>query len=273
MHSNTERQITGNTRVIAIIADPIGHVRTPQAFNALMAQHAVDAVMVPFNVRPEHFPQFIAAAPLIQSLAGLVVTIPYKETILAHCTALTDAAQRMGAVNIVRFGDAQDGTRSVLGGNFDGAGFVGGLLAQGHAVQGKRVYLAGAGGAAKAIAHALAAEGIAALGIYNRSPERAEQLVRELRQYYPQLDAHLAGSAPVEYSLAINSTSLGLQAADPLPFAPDGLPPGAVVAEVVMKTDITPLLAKAAACGLAVHLGRHMLEVQIERMGQFLGLI
>jgi len=149
MHSSTERQITGNTRVVAIIADPIGHVRTPQAFNALMAQRAADAVMVPFNVKPEHFARFIAAAPLIHNLVGLVVTIPYKETILAHCTGLTDAAQRMGAVNIVRLGDGQDGARSLLGGNFDGAGFVGGLLAQGHAVQGRRVYLAGAGGAPK----------------------------------------------------------------------------------------------------------------------------
>jgi len=51
------------------------------------------------------------------------------------------------------------------------------------------------------------------------------------------------------------------------------LPPGAVVAEVIMKTEITPLLAKAGACGFAVHPGRHMMEVQIERMGQFLGLI
>jgi shikimate dehydrogenase len=273
MLSDTGRQITGNTRVVAIIADPIAHVRTPPAFNALMAQRDVDAVMVPFHVRPEHFTQFIMAAPLIQSLVGLVVTIPYKEIILEHCTTLTAAAQRMGAVNIVRFDDQSQGGRSLSGSNFDGVGFTGGLLAQGHVLKGRQVYLAGAGGAARAIVHALAAEGVAAIGIYNRSPARAEQLVRELCQCYPELDAHLADAAPQNYTLAINATSLGLQAADPLPFAPDGLPPGAVVAEVVMKTEITPLLAQAAACGFAVHFGRHMLEVQIERMGQFLGLI
>lgn len=273
MLSDTARQISGSTKVVAIIADPIGHVRTPPAFNGLMAQHGVDALMVPFHVHPQHFAQFITAAPLIQSLVGLVVTIPYKEVILPHCTALTESAQRMGAVNIVRFEPAPEGGRRLLGGNFDGIGFVGGLLAQGHALKGRRVYLAGAGGAAKAIVHALAEEGVAAIGIYNRSAARAEQLVHELRQYYPALDAHLADAVPKNYTLAINSTSLGLQASDPLPFAPDGLPPGAVVAEVVMKTEITPLLAQAAACGFAVHFGRHMLEVQIERMGQFLGLI
>ncbi|AKZ61935.1 shikimate dehydrogenase [Herbaspirillum hiltneri N3] len=273
MLSNTGRQITGSTKVVAILADPIGHVRTPPAFNALMAQHDVDAVMVPFNVRPDHFAQFIAAVPLIRSLAGLVVTIPYKEIILQHCTTLTESAQRMGAVNIVRFDDQPDGARSLIGSNFDGIGFVGGLLAQGHVLKGRRVYLAGAGGAAKAIVHALADEGVAAIGIYNRSAVRAEHLVRELRQRYPRLDAHLADARPQGYTLAINSTSLGLQESDPLPFTPDGLPPGAVVAEVIMKTEITPLLAKAGACGFAVHPGRHMMEVQIERMGQFLGLI
>jgi shikimate dehydrogenase len=273
MFNSTVRQITGSTRVVAIIADPIVHVRTPSAFNALMAQRDVDAVMVPFHVHPEHFVQFITTAPLIQSLVGLVVTIPYKEIILEHCTALSEPAQRMGAVNIVRFDDQPQGGRSLLGSNFDGLGFVGGLLAHGHVLKGRRVYLAGAGGAAKAIVHALAEEGVAAIGIYNRSRARAEQLVRELHQCYPGLDVHLADGAPQNYTLAINSTSLGLHASDPLPFAPDGLPPGAVVAEVVMKTEITPLLAQASACGFAVHLGRHMLEVQIEHMGQFLGLI
>ena len=258
---------------MAIVADPIGHVRTPQAFNALMAQRGIDAVMVPFHVQPQDFAAFIAAAPLIRSLAGLVVTIPFKETILSHCTELTDAARRIGAVNIVRFADAGNGARSVVGNNLDGAGFVGGLLAQGHQVAGRRVYLAGAGGAAKAIAHALADHDIVALGIYNRSAARAEQLAQELRSHYPQLQVHLTDTAPADYTLAINSTSLGLNEGDPLPFSPDRLPAGAVVAEAVMKTEITPLLARAGERGLSVHFGRYMMEVQIERMAQFLELI
>jgi shikimate dehydrogenase len=265
--------ITGKTRVVGIVADPIGHVRTPQAFNALMMQRGVDAVMVPFHVQPQDFATFMAAAPLIRSLAGMVVTIPYKETILSHCTELSDAARRIGAVNIVRFADGANSARSVVGNNLDGAGFVGGLLAKGHEVAGRRVYLAGAGGAGKAIAHALAEHGIASLGIHNRSAARAEQLAQELRKHFPQLDVHLADAAPADYTLAINSTSLGLGEGDPLPFSPERLPAGAVVAEAVMKTDVTPLLARAGERGLAVHFGRHMMEVQIERMAQFLDLI
>lgn len=266
--------INGKTRVVAIVANPIAHVRTPQAFNALMEARGADAVMVPFNVLPEQFAGFMAAAPSIQNLAGLVVTIPYKESIVAYCGSVSDAARRIGAVNIVRFGAADEhGVRATAGENFDGAGFVGGLLAQGHAVAGQRVYLAGAGGAAKAIAHALAEHGVAEIGIYNRSAGRAEQLARDLRQHHPQLTVRLADDRPAHYTLAINSTSLGLSEDDPLPFSLDRLERGAVVAEAVMKVDVTPLLAQAGQRGLAVHFGRHMMNVQLERMGQFLGLI
>jgi shikimate dehydrogenase len=266
--------INGTTRVVAIVADPIAHVRTPQAFNRLMQARGVDAVMVPFNVVPADFAAFMAAAPAIRSLAGLVVTIPYKETILAHCSVVSEAARQAGAVNIVRFGSPdQHGRRSVSGDNLDGAGFVGGLLAQGHAVAGQRVYLAGAGGAAKAIAHALAGHGVAEIGIYNRSAQRAEQLAQDLRQQHPALSVHAADARPAGYALAINATSLGLNEDDPLPFSLDALASDTVVAEVVMKVELTPLLSAAQQRGLAVHFGRHMLGVQLERMGQFLGLL
>nr|WP_255562964.1 hypothetical protein [Herbaspirillum sp. ASV7] len=137
---------------------------------------------------------------------------------------------------------------------------------------GRRVYLAGAGGAGKAIAHAMAAREVSAIGVYNRNTERAAQLVAELQRYYPRLNAHVASEQPSDYSIAINSTSLGLNEGDALPFPVDGLPAEALVAEAVMKVELTPLLAAARARGLRVHFGRYMMETQIERMVQFLGL-
>lgn len=263
--------IDGHTRVVGILADPIGHVRTPRAFNALMAAEAINAVLVPLHVGPEDFAAVVTALAKIHSMAGLIVTIPYKESMLALCDELTDAARQVGAVNILRFEAGSAGTRMV-GGNLDGAGFVDGLLAQGHAVRDRRAYLAGAGGAGKAIAHALAAHGVAAIGIHNRNAARGEQLVAELRRYYPQLDAHVAPAAPVNYDMAINSTSLGLDPRDVLPFSVAGLPSHALVAEAVMKVELTPLLAAAQAHGLQVHFGRHMMQAQIVGMKQFLGL-
>lgn len=272
--------INGHTRVIGILADPIGHVRTPQAFNALMASKAINAVVVPLQVAPDDLASVVAALARVRSMAGLIVTIPHKESILSLCHELTDAARQVGAVNIVRFDAAEAGQAEasgeagmrLVGSNLDGEGFVGGLLAQGHALVGRRVYLAGAGGAGKAIAHALAAHGAGAIGVYNRSVERAGHLVAELRRYYPQLDAHVATAHPAHYTLAINSTSLGLNPDDALPFAVEGLPTDALVAEAVMKVELTPLLAAAQRHGLALHFGRYMMQAQLESMKQFLGL-
>ncbi|MCY1366874.1 Shikimate dehydrogenase (NADP(+)) [compost metagenome] len=203
------------------------------------------------------------------NLAGLVVTIPYKEAVLPHCTELTDAARRIGAVNVLRL-DPRTG--ALLGSNLDGEGFARGLLAQGHAIRGQHVYLAGAGGAAKAIAHALASHGAASIGIYNRTESRAQQLVQELRAQHPSLLAEVAGPAPEHCTLAVNSTSLGLQPGDGLPFELDKLPIGTLVAEVVMNPDMTPLLLAAAERGHPIHLGRYMVDAQIEEMARFFGL-
>lgn len=266
--------INGQTRVVAIIADPIAHVRTPEAFNALMQHRGINAVLVPFHVNASHFDAFIKHVTTIQSLHGLIVTIPYKESVLAHCHQLSDAARRIGAANIIRFDrhPTEDGC-TLSAHNLDGEGFVTGLITQGHDIKGKRVYLAGAGGAGKAIAHALADHSVDAIGIYNRSPERAHQLISELNHYYPHIHIHLADDQPTDYDYAINSTSLGLSEGDAHPFAIDHLPIHATVAEVVMKTKVTPLLEKAQRRGLKVHYGHHMMDAQIMRMASFFGFI
>lgn len=261
--------INGKTRLVGIVADPIEHVRTPERFNAYMRQLDCNAVLVPFHVRPEEFADVIAGLPAIRNLAGLVVTIPYKESVLPLCTGLTEAARQVGAVNVLHI---DHDTGSLLGSNLDGEGFARGLLAQGHAIRDQHIYVAGAGGAAKAIAHALASHGAASIGIYNRTESRARQLVQELRAHYPQLVAEVAGAAPEHCTLAVNATSLGLKPGDGLPFELDRLPVGALVAEVVMNPDMTPLLLGAAERGYPVHLGRHMIDAQIEEMARFFGL-
>ena len=263
------RAISGRTRVVGIIADPIAQVRTPRVFNALMSQYGCDAVMVPLHVPPAALDTFMAGADAIRNLAGLVVTVPHKEAVLRFCDVLTPAAEWVRAVNVIRF-DPADGRH--IGTNTDGEGFMAGLQACGRSVDGKRAYIAGAGGAAKAVAAALLDHGATALGIHNRTAGRAVELVERLRSQYADRDIHVASDEPEDYGLAVNATSLGLQPSDPLPFRVHRLASSAVVAEVVMSFDITPLLSAARDRGLAVHLGSRMLDGQIASMARFLGL-
>ncbi|WP_424625522.1 shikimate dehydrogenase family protein [Achromobacter marplatensis] len=260
-------EITGSTTVFAIAADPIAHVKTPQRLNALLRERAVDAVMVPFHVSADALPGLFTGLRGLANLGGVVVTVPHKEHAATLCDALTPAAQLIGAVNAVRL---QDGV--LTGGNFDGLGFVAGLRSQGHDPAGRHVYLAGLGGAGKAIACALADAGPASLRLYNRSADKARAFAAHLARQYPDLDIRVADSAPEPCDIAINATSLGLQDTDPLPFPLDALAPGTVVADAVMSRVDTPLLRAAAAQGCRTHPGLYMLEGQLTEIARFLGV-
>ncbi|MGY6268779.1 shikimate dehydrogenase family protein [Achromobacter denitrificans] len=260
-------EITGSTTVFAIAADPIAHVRTPQRLNALLRERGADAVMVPFHVRPDALPGLFAGIRGLANLGGIVVTVPHKESAAALCDTLTPAARLSGAVNAVR---AQDGV--LTGGNFDGLGFVAGLRGQGHDPAGRHIYLAGLGGAGKAIACAIADASPASLRLYNRSASKAAAFAAHLRHQYPGLAISLADSNPEPCDIAINATSLGLEDTDPLPFRLDALAPGTVVADAVMSRVDTPLLRAAAARGCRSHPGLYMLEGQIAEIARFLGI-
>jgi shikimate dehydrogenase len=260
-------EITGRTRLFGIVADPIDHVRTPQVFNARFAALGADAVLVPFHVPASLLGDAFEGFRAMRNLGGFVVTVPHKSAAVALCDEVTEAARAVGAVNTIR--RAPDGR--LRGEIFDGAGFVAGLRSQGIEPAGKRVYLAGAGGAANAIAFSLALAGVARLTVANRTASKAEDLLARLGAHFPGLDLGLGERAPAGHDLVVNATSLGLAPLDALPLDVEGLLPDQIVAEIIMKPEQTPLLVEAARRGCRVHLGRHMLDCQIELMARFMG--
>ena len=257
--------ISGHTKILAILADPVAHVRTPQVLNTRMAEAGIDAVIVPAEVPPGDLAAAVAGLRRIRNLAGLVVTVPHKTAIPALCDSLSQRAELAASVNVVRRGS--DGR--LHGDLLDGEGFARGLRLAGVEVAGKRIFLAGAGGAASAIAFSLARRAPARLTVSNRSRAKAQDLVTRLMRAFPNLEAAV-GDGPGVHELAINATSLGLKPEDPLPFEPTELPAGATVAEVIMQPEETALLARARTLGLATHGGRHMLDGQIAEMIDFL---
>jgi shikimate dehydrogenase len=261
----TRASINGRTRLVVILAHPVGHVRTPAALNAHFAATGRDAVLVPMQVRPEDLAGVVAALRRIENLGGIVVTVPHKEAIAALCDTLTDAARIVGAVNVIR----REPDGRLTGGQFDGEGFRAGLSAAGNDPRGKRVWMTGAGGAAAGIAHALLRHGVAALTIHNRTPMRAEALVARLAAALPAAPIAAGGPDPAGHDIVVNATSLGLKPTDALPVEPRLLQPGMLVAEVVMQPDVTALLEAAAARGCATHRGLHMLLQQVPILADF----
>jgi shikimate dehydrogenase len=142
----------------------------------------------------------------------------------------------------------------------------------GHEVAGRRVFLAGAGGAASAIAFAMGKFGAATLTIHNRTADKAEALAARLRGAWPWLAVAVVGRDASGHDLVVNGTSLGMRDGDALPLEARTLDRGAVAAEIVIADEPTPFLAAARERGCAVHFGKPMLKAQIDLMLEFMTL-
>jgi shikimate dehydrogenase len=260
--------ITGKTRLFGIVGHPIAHVRVPMAFNERFARDGIDCVSLPFHARPENFAQWAAGFRVLENLAGFVVTAPHKKAMAQLCDELVGEGRLVGAVNIVR----RESDGRLVGDLFDGRGFVNGLLAHGHKLEGKRVFVMGAGGAGNAVTFALARAGVAAITIHNRTEARAEELAARLRAAYPRCDVKVGPRDARGHDIAVNTTTLGLEPGDTLPFELAGLPSSMLIAEVIMKPERTALVERARSLGHPTQEGRHMLDFQVDLIADFLGL-
>lgn len=263
-------QIDGETRIVAILGDPIAQAKSPQLFNALFERHGVNAVLVPFHVPATNLGTVLEGLRGVVNLAGVVVTVPHKLQATAHAARLSAAAQQTGAVNCLR----READGSWTGAMFDGMGFVKGLQSRQHVVRDKSALIVGTGGAGVAVAHALIDAGIASLDLFDSNTASLQRLAKALRARGGGTTVReSAARAQAAHDLVVNATPCGMRAGDPMPLDLADAGPHAVVADLIMKPAETRLLEDAKARGLAVHPGRHLLENSVEAMAAFLGLI
>lgn len=259
--------IAGTTKTCFVVADPVWHLRTPQALNAIWETERRDIVAVSAHVSQAGLGDFICGLRANASAVGAVVTIPHKQRVVELCDELGPNSELVGAVNVIR--RHLDGR--LIGETFDGLGFVAGLRAEGvEPAPNTKAFVIGAGGAASAVAVALLAARVRSLGIGNRTPSRAAELVDRLRTAFPDADVGTGRGRLSEASLVVNATSTGMNPADGSPIPSEALPAGAVAADVVMSASLTPFLAAAAARGNRTHAGSHMLAGQIRLISQYL---
>jgi shikimate dehydrogenase len=260
--------ITGTTRLYAIVGDPVGHVRTPMAFNDYFAANGIDAACVAIHIGRDDIAVGWPGLKAIRNLDGFIVTAPYKAEAAALCDALEGDGAYTKVVNTVR----REPDGRYAGTLLDGWGFVNGLNKAGYGPKGKRVYMAGAGGAGTALAFAMGGAGIAALTIHNRTRSKAVNLVARVGATFPNCEVKLGTADASGYDMVVNATSLGLKPDDPFSFDITSADSTALFAEVVMKPEFTPMLIAAQARGHKVHSGIHMLNGQLDMMMRFFGL-
>ena len=259
--------ISGTTQLIAHLGYPTESFKAPMIYNPWFEKRGIDAVVVPMGVKPGDYAGTLAALARVTNLKGALVTMPHKVTTLSLADEITPTARIAGACNALLL--RPDGTW--LGDQFDGAGFVRGLLRKGRTLRGARVIVSGAGGVGSAIAASLAAEGVAHISLYDTCAASVEGLAERLRAHYPQLVVQTGSNDPAGFDVVVNATPLGMKEGDPLPFDVTRIDPAAMVGEVVMKTEYTPLLQAALAKGCGVQVGTDMLFEMIPAYLEFFG--
>lgn len=238
--------IDGNTRVFALIGDPVAHSLSPAMQNAAFRALGLRAVYVALRCAAGD------VAPLIQALAraggGGNVTIPHKEAAALAVDRRLDDAGEVGACNV--FWSEQG---AVLGGNTD----VEGLLRALEPLEPPSGpwLIVGTGGGARAAAVAAARCG-SRVAVSSRSADRAAAFDRWVAE------RGVEPASPKECRLVINATPVGLRADDPLPLEPDAAPRAVAAFDMVYRTGETPWVRAMRAAGRRAADGRGMLVAQ-----------
>jgi shikimate dehydrogenase len=243
-------------RLLALLGDPVAHSLSPAMQNAAFRAAGLDGVYVSLRVGEEDLEGLLRG--IARAGGGGNVTLPHKARAARAVERPLPAVVRTGACNTFWLEDG-----GIHGDNTDVEGFRRALRTLlGQPPEGARVLLLGAGGAARAVVHALVEDGVEGIWIRNRSPARAEALARELGEGRAWL-AEGSPQALPPMDVVVNATRLGLHPGDPFPLAPHDLPPGdPVCLDLVYAPDETPWVRAVRPLGLRAADGREMLVQQ-----------
>lgn len=253
------------TKYIGLIGHPLAHSVSAPMQQAAFDHCKLDLRYEPWDADPTELREVIARLRRASAL-GANVTVPYKEVMVPLLDRLDSQALEINAVNTI-----VNESGGLIGYNTDVDGFIQALRNEGgFAPEGKRAVILGAGGAARGISFGLARAGVSTLVIFNRTFERTEDLILDLRRFNIALKAmpwrtDTLAQVLSQCDLVVNCTSMGMkhsptESQSPLEAAL--IPKDCLVYDVVYNPVETPLLAEAKKAGARTLAGLAMLVYQ-----------
>lgn len=260
-------EINGHTRMLCLIGSPVGHSGSPAMYNYSFEKCGLDYAYLAFDVKEDETKKAIDALRLL-NVRGFNITMPCKTKALACCDELSKEAELIGAVNTVVNEDGK-----LIGYNTDGRGWVRSLKEAGVDIHGKKMTIAGSGGAATSIEITSALEGLRELTIFARKSSasfaNAEYTVEKIRSAVEECKVNLYDIADREVfareiadsDIFTNATSVGMKPHEDQTLIDDPamFHPGLVVSDVVYNPRKTKLLEDAEKAGCKIVPGIGML--------------
>jgi 3-dehydroquinate dehydratase/shikimate dehydrogenase len=243
------RDVSRDTRVYGLVGTDVSRSLSPALHNRAFAERGLDAIFVPISA--DDLDAFWNALPLL-GLSGFSVTRPYKADVVPRLASVDEAARRMASVNtVVRNGNGWTGAST------DGAGVVLPLRER-TTIAGKCIVILGAGGAARAAATALVAEGARVTMLARDTARAAEAALLSGCESGP-----LASLPDLEWDVLVQATPVGQSPHEGESLVPSSLlRPGRIVFEMIYAPRETRLLREARAAGCVTIEGVEMLAAQ-----------
>lgn len=261
-----EKRISGHTGLLALIGSPVGHSGSPAMYNYSFERLGLDYAYVAFDVKEQEVKQALDAMRLFH-MRGMNVTMPCKVEAAKQVDELSKAAQIIGAVNTIVNEDGK-----LIGHMTDGEGFVNNLKDHGVEVSGKKLTVAGGGGAATAIQVQCALDGAREISIFNKKDaffQRTIETAEKIKQAVPgivvnvfDIDDISKMTEEIQTSdIFVNATIVGMKPMDDQSVVKDlsAFHKDLVVCDAVYNPVVTKLLQDAKDCGCKTVGGKGML--------------
>lgn len=261
-----ESRITGHTGLLALLGSPVGHSGSPAMYNYSFEKLGLDYAYVAFDVKEDEMEQAINAMRLFH-MRGCNVTMPGKNIAAKLMDELSPAAELIGAVNTIVNDDGK-----LTGHNTDGIGFTQNLRENGVEVKGKKITIAGGGGAATAMQVQCALDGAREITIFNKKDaffERTLQTAEKIKNAVPGIvvnvydidDVAKMTEEILSSDIFANATIVGMKPLDDQSVVKDlsAFHKDLVVCDAVYNPIETKLLREAKEAGCKCVGGKGML--------------
>jgi shikimate dehydrogenase len=249
------------SKTFAVIGDPIDHSLSPNIHSAAFRELNLESSYIAYRIPKGELKDGIESLKKIK-IDGFNVTIPHKVEMMKYLDKMDESCSIIGAVNTVTNDEG-----ILKGYNTDMDGFLDPFKKKGIKMQGTKILLLGAGGAARAITAGIAKENAKHLTIANRTLEKANNLAQFANKIGLNADAstiEMIGNNLQDYDIIVNATSVGLKN-EQSPISLESIKPETIVYDIVYMPMNTDFLKKAKQKGAKIIYGYEMLLGQAVR--------